>query len=154
MLFAMEGQSLSALAVRFIGKALVFVIVCAVAWFILNLIANWKLLFKAGKGGWQSLVPVWNHIARYGICWSKWVGLAVCVVAPIFVSCCSESESTVLIILVALVSIAAFVCSIIEKVKLAKVFGKSSGFAIGLIFLEPLFIMILAFGDAQYVGKE
>ena len=35
--------------------------------------------------------------------------------------------------------------------KLARVFGKNGGFAVGLIFLYPIFIMILGFGKAQYV---
>ena len=37
-------------------------------------------------------------------------------------------------------------------VKLGQAFGKSTGFIIGLIFLTPIFEMILGFGSAQYVG--
>ena len=36
----------------------------------------------------------------------------------------------------------------------AKVFGKGAGFAIGLIFLNPIFLLILAFGSAQYQGPQ
>ena len=50
--------------------------------------------------------------------------------------------------------IAALVLSIMQNVKLAKAFGKSTGFAIGLIFLNPIFLLILGFGDAKYVGCE
>ena len=42
--------------------------------------------------------------------------------------------------------------AIITMVKLAKAFGKSGGFAVGLIFLSIIFYCILAFGDAQYIG--
>ena len=38
------------------------------------------------------------------------------------------------------------------SMKLAKVFGKNSGFGLGLAFLSPVFIPMLAFGDAQYLG--
>lgn len=34
--------------------------------------------------------------------------------------------------------------------RLAKCFGKSTGFAFGLLFLNPIFMMILAFGRSQY----
>lgn len=34
----------------------------------------------------------------------------------------------------------------------AKSFGKGTGFALGLIFLAPIFWLILGFGDARYVG--
>ena len=37
------------------------------------------------------------------------------------------------------------------NVKLAKVFGKSGLFAVGLIFLSVIFQLILAFGSAEYV---
>ena len=38
--------------------------------------------------------------------------------------------------------------------KLAKAFGKTSGFGVGLIFLYPIFLMILGFGKAEYIGFE
>jgi hypothetical protein len=41
---------------------------------------------------------------------------------------------------------------IVVMVDLAKAFGKDTSFAIGLILLGPIFIAILAFGEAQYVG--
>jgi hypothetical protein len=34
----------------------------------------------------------------------------------------------------------------------AKAFGQGTLFGLGLIFLSPIFICILGFGDAQYVG--
>jgi len=36
------------------------------------------------------------------------------------------------------------------KYIIAKNFGKSTGFGVGLIFLSPIFFAILAFGDAEY----
>ena len=44
------------------------------------------------------------------------------------------------------------VLSIILKVKMAKNFGYGKGFTIGLIFLNLIFIMILAFGHSEYKG--
>lgn len=41
---------------------------------------------------------------------------------------------------------------IVSMVKLGKAFNQSTGFIIGLIFLAPIFEMILGFGSAQYVG--
>ena len=42
--------------------------------------------------------------------------------------------------------------AIIECFDLAKVFGKGAGYAIGLILLGPIFVAVLAFGPAEYVG--
>jgi hypothetical protein len=36
---------------------------------------------------------------------------------------------------------------------LAKVFGKYSGFAFGLLFLAPIFVSILAFGTSVYTPR-
>ncbi len=38
--------------------------------------------------------------------------------------------------------------------KLGKSFGKGTGFCLGLIFFSPIFMMILAFSDAQYIGPN
>lgn len=35
----------------------------------------------------------------------------------------------------------------------AKAFGRGVGFGLGLVFLEPIFIAILAFGKSEYVGN-
>ena len=36
--------------------------------------------------------------------------------------------------------------------KLAKAFGHGAGFGFGLLFLNPIFILILAFDSSEYVG--
>lgn len=51
-----------------------------------------------------------------------------------------------------LVPIANVVVAIMMLFKLAKSFGKGTGFGFGLLFLMPIFILILAFGDARYQG--
>ena len=51
-----------------------------------------------------------------------------------------------------LIPFAGFVIWIIVALDLAKVFGRGTGFAIGLIFLTPIFALILGFGDATYKG--
>ena len=53
-----------------------------------------------------------------------------------------------------LVMIAFFVLNIISSIRLSKVFGKGTGFAVGLIFLPFIFKLILAFDKSEYVGVE
>ena len=36
--------------------------------------------------------------------------------------------------------------------KLAKAFGHGAGFTVGLIFLNVIFLLILAFGSSRYLG--
>jgi hypothetical protein len=37
---------------------------------------------------------------------------------------------------------------------LAKSFGRGTGFALGLIFLSPIFLLILGFGSDRYLGPS
>ena len=48
--------------------------------------------------------------------------------------------------------IAVCVITILTMIKLARAFGKSDGFAVGLIFLSIIFMSILAFDDSTYLG--
>ena len=117
------------------GAAMLGYLAVLLVFYILVVIAMWKVFTKAGKPGWASLIPVYNMVVMYQI-----VGL---------------NPWLLLLYLIPFVNwIAAFVLSIMQNIKLAKVFGKSTGFAIGLIFLNPIFLLILGFGDAKYIGCE
>lgn len=128
----------------------------AVIWFLLNLVANWKILSKAGKGGWQSFIPVWNTIARYGVSWSKLIGFIVAVVAPVMLALASGERDLPqwFNIAASVTGALAAVLSIIEKFKLSRAYGHGFFFGLGLLLLEPLFIMILAFGRSRYRGSR
>ena len=87
----------------------------------------WKIFVKAGKPGWAAIVPVYNVLIELEITHLPWWFL-----------------------LLMFVPLANFVILIFIMLALAKVFGKSTAFGLGLIFLSFIFIPILAFGDAKY----
>ncbi len=47
-----------------------------------------------------------------------------------------------------------FIILILIVLGLAKNFGKGGGFAVGLLLLGFIFLPILAFGDAKFVGQK
>lgn len=108
----------------------------AVTWLICMVIAVaqivglWKVFTKAGEPGWAAIIPYYNYYILSKIAMDKAIiGLLLCVfVFPIG--------------------------WIIISVELAKAFGKGMGFAAGLIFLAPIFLLMLGFGDAQYQGPQ
>ncbi len=53
-----------------------------------------------------------------------------------------------------IISVIAAIYNVIGVVKLGKAFGKSGGFGVGLFFLTPIFVAILAFGSAEYIGND
>ena len=51
-------------------------------------------------------------------------------------------------------SIGTIVMNIMACVKMSMSFGHGTGFAIGLILLNPIFLLILAFDGSAYIGPE
>ena len=100
---------------------------------VIYIISMWKIFEKAGQPGWAAIVPVYNIIVQLNVqgrptWWIVWY-------------------------LVPFVNyVSGLVMFIIAGLDLAKRFGKSGGFAAGLILLNPIFLLILAFGSARYQG--
>lgn len=95
---------------------------------VLVIVSIWKIFEKAGKPGWAVIVPIYNMIVLLEI-----------VKKPVW---------WIVLMLIPFVNI---VIAIIVYVELAKTFGKSAGFGIGMIFLSFIFLPLLAFGEDQYL---
>tara|TARA_B110000467_G_C18271731_1_gene452801 strand:+ start:526 stop:918 length:393 start_codon:yes stop_codon:yes gene_type:complete len=94
-------------------------------------IAMWKVFVKAGKPGWAIIVPIYSAVVFLDIIGHRWTRLLwYCI--PIY----------------------GFYLSIVDINSLSKSFGKGTGFTVGLILLSPVFICILGFGGAQYLGTD
>jgi Family of unknown function (DUF5684) len=93
--------------------------------------AMWKVFTKAGKPGWAAIVPIYNIVVLLEI----------------------AGKPTWWIVLF-LIPIANFVISFLVWLGVAKNFGKSEGFGVGLALLGVVFIPILAFGDATYKPEQ
>lgn len=91
--------------------------------------ALWKIFTKAGKPGWAAIVPFYNLIVLLEI-----VG------RPLW---------WIVMFLIPFVNI---VFAFLLVIDLAKSFGKGIGYAMGLIFLSPIFYPMLGFGSARYHG--
>ena len=104
-----------------------FVIWLAVMVFFIY--CGWKIYTKAGQPGWAVIIPIYNIIVMLKIIGKPWWW-----------------------IFGFLIPFVNFLVMILLAVNLAKVFGKGTGFAIGLILLSFIFYPILAFGDATYTA--
>ncbi|MBL8005731.1 MAG: signal peptidase I [Candidatus Kapabacteria bacterium] len=97
---------------------------------VLQAVCYWKLFEKAGRPGWQGIIPVANLYF-----------LTELVGKPVW--------WFIVILLVPCVNI---VFIIMLNIELAKAFGKTTGYGILLTLFSIIFLPILAFGDAKYVG--
>lgn len=141
----------------------IFVVVIGIAWYILQVIAYWKIFVKAGKPGWHSIIPILNNFDEIDLSWNRkmaWFSVCLSVVVSVVsiivrsrMNYGLEVSSALMYLLYALVVIAV-IFGIICTYKLAKAFGKGFGFFLGLIFLSPIFMLILGFGSAQYQGRQ
>jgi len=128
-----------------------FLIIAGLIWVVINIIAWWRLFTKAGESGWKVLVPFLGGHTQYKIAWHPaffWATLLIAIVDMIL----WQSGNTFLGTLSWIFTLANAVIGIIYWVKLSYAFGQGVGFAVGLIFLNPIFLLILAFGKSQYVG--
>ena len=60
----------------------------------------------------------------------------------------------VLALIITLLRIVLVVINIMYCIKLSRAFGHGIGFAIGLILLQPIFLLILGFGSDPYYGAD
>ena len=109
--------------------AAIFVVLLSIAVYVFYGYC-WGLIFqKAGQPLWAGFVPIYSTYMTLKIIGRPWWWL-----------------------LLLLIPIVNLVLWIIIYLDLARSFGKGAGFGLGLIFLWFIFIPILAFSNAQYLG--
>jgi hypothetical protein len=96
---------------------------------VLAIVAMWRIFSKAGEAGWKAIIPIYNTIILLKIVGRPWWWL--------------------LLLFIPLVNI---VILIIVYNDLSKSFGHGMGFTLGLIFLNIIFFLILAFDKSRYLG--
>ena len=109
------------------------VIVCliALAYFVLCVIALWKMFEKAGVAGWKCLIPFYNSFCL-----------------------CQIAMGNGILFLLQFIPCVSFIFSIILSIKIAKAYGKGTGFGILIFLFTPIMYLILGFSDAEYIGPQ
>jgi hypothetical protein len=94
---------------------------------VLAVAGMWGIFRKAGKPGWAAIIPIYNYVVLLDVVGKpRWWAL------PMLIPCVS-----------------LFMWIFVSNA-LAKVFRKGTGYLLGLIFLGPMFLPLLGFGDAKY----
>lgn len=112
-----------------LGAALGIYSVVVLVIAVIMIASLWKIFKKAGKPGWASIIPFYNLYTFFEVAgMNGWMFLLT---------------------FIPLVNIVVLVMAYLS---FAKAFGKTAGYAVGLIFLSIIFFPMLAFGKAEYVG--
>ena len=159
----------------FAGGMLGTILISVCVFYLFVIIALWKIFTKAGIKGWKSLIPIYNLYCAFKMIglspwWILWeflssfaFSLAITLAlgdraTAYFESWSSElpqdvvTNGWVIVTMLLTVAISLYV-NIRFAGKLAKAFGKGTGFAVGIFFLQPIFLLILGFGSAKYDKK-
>ena len=94
---------------------------------ILMGVSCWKIFEKAGREGWESLVPILNMVRFLQI-----------------------AKMPIWTIIFPFIPVLNIVFPLWLSYSLAKAFNKSVGYGVGLVFLPVIFYPHLAFSDASY----
>ncbi len=120
--------------------------------YLLYAIGVYKLFEKAGETGWYAFIPILNDYTLYKISWNPSMYLPY-VVLSVMVQYNKEHGNSNIFTFV--IAVALFVVEIMFVDRLAKAFGKDDLlFKAGLFLFQPIFMMILGFGDAEYLGPQ
>lgn len=125
---------------------------CLLEW-ILKTLARWKMYEKAGEPSWKALIPFYNNYTEVKFAWNKEWALVyvISMAATILFSAISSATRSVFVgVITCLISIFLVVIHIIFCVKLSKAFGHKGGWAVGLIFLNEIFYLMIGLGKSQY----
>ena len=110
-------------------QMMVFVTILSLAIAVVSIIAMWKIFEKADRPGWAALIPFYNLYTEFDIVYGNgW---------------------KMFLLLIPFYNIYVAIKFYID---LAHAYGQSGAFAVGLIFLTPIFECILGFGSAEYEG--
>lgn len=96
---------------------------------LIALIGMWKLFVKAGKPGWAAIIPIYN--------------------AYILLKIVGKPGWWLILYIIPVINIIFLVWT---YNMLSKSFGKDEMFTVGLVFLGFIFVPILGFGAARYLG--
>lgn len=120
------------------------VLVVAFVVCFMMVIGLWKTFKKAGEEGWKAIVPVYNTYVLCKISGTSPWWILIAYVANVILAFFGPLAFLGILI--------NFYFNIILSHNISKSFGYDVGFTVGLIFLRPIFYLILGFGKSEYKG--
>ena len=133
----------------------VLILLTVIPLLVLGIIGICKVYKKAGRPVGFAFIPVYSYYVQFdfsGCRYLFWVYLPLFIVSTILYM--SPVYGSFAAFLSSSCSIGLIVVQVLSSLKLAKAFGKSTGFAMGLIFLYPIFLFILGQDSSRYLGEN
>lgn len=147
-----------------IGILLVLTIIAATV----KIISRWIFFKKCGEAGWKALIPVYEELTLLKVTGMNWWWIFIIYAATIISSVSSSLSSlntsynstgiAFLSLCISIIGLAASVFALLTRIGMAinitKRFHKSGGFAVLIVFFEPIMFFILGLSKSEVYDKE
>lgn len=156
------------IALAIAGMGIVTMLALLLAFWVLLVVARWKMFTKAGEAGWKSIIPVYADYIGFKLWWDTknfWIFLVSLIVYSIAHGMLQIgindttlnvdfSSNPFLLLLSAVAGIVLLIWIVRYCLKTAKAYGKGTGMGVLMIFFPNIITLILGFGSAKYVGPQ
>lgn len=123
------------------------IIIIALVLSVLVIIGQWRIFKKANQPGWAALIPIYNTFCMCKVTGVNTWWVLISLLAPVVLGLIPVVGSL-------LGTVVSLYFAVILYVSLARSFGKSDGYAALLIFLAPIFFLVLGRNQEQYLGPK
>ena len=125
-----------------IGALLIILLILLFAFVVVIIIANWKMYKKAGKGGWECIVPVYGYWVLTEIAGLEWWWFLLAIVDSIVSILGIDNLSTV-------ANLVSLFASFNIYYNIAIKFNKNKGTAVCAGIFSPIFVLIFGFSKSE-----
>ena len=143
--------------IDFSSSLMIMIIIILLVLDIFYVIAQCKLMVKAGEKWWKALIPFYNIFTAHHVVGMShtWFILEVFCWITEFVLEVFHGIPPVWALIFAVPTVIITVASeVIYAVRLCNCFGKGTGYKIGTILFPELFLMIFAYGKSKFQKPE
>ncbi len=120
---------------------------------VLYVVGAYKVFEKAGEKGWYAIIPILNDYKLFKISWSNSSMYLPYLILSVIVQYNENKGNSGIFTLI--FSVALIIVQALFADHLAKAFGRNNiWYKLGLFFFQPIFLMMLGFGDAEYIGPQ
>ncbi|MBQ9515301.1 MAG: hypothetical protein IJR57_04230 [Ruminococcus sp.] len=145
------------LILDFTTKEGVIVSIALLIIIVLSVIANWRILEKAGEKGWKSLIPFYNLYTAHHIVGMSHTWFVLEIIfwfTELALDLIKGIPDSVVIACGIPIAIFTVIAELIYVNRLCDCFRKGIGFKIGMFFIPFIFDFILGYGKAEFHHPE
>lgn len=141
-----------ALGAGMAGMIATLMLVGGALWYFISALGYRKMFMKAGEAGWKAFIPYYKNFICFRFAWNTktfWAFLVTMLVLEFM----PGGQGIVVDLIKLVCGIVCIVLGFKLDIRVAKSFGKTTGWGVLLFFFPFIVSLILGFGTAEYIGN-